>query len=145
MLEDVTPPDESRSKDERTLTVVSVPLTRFNPLNCAAPTTDVIWSRSAEISVWIFVRSTLDSCAATILPLMSVNRSVTVSEALRATATVELPKFRLSEIALKPFTSDSITLEIDQTAELSFAEAIVLPVEMADCVCARSELMDLRV
>lgn len=43
--------------------------------------------------------------------------------------------------ALKPATSDSITLEIAQMAELSFAVPIVLPVEISFCVCARPELI----
>ncbi len=46
------------------------------------------------------------------------SRSVTVSEAVRATATVDSPRPRLSEIALKPFTSDSITFEMAQTEAL---------------------------
>ncbi len=97
------------------------------------------------MSVCSLPRSTFCSCAATILPFIWVNRSVTVSEAWRATAMVDSPSDRLSEIAVKPFTSASITFEIAQTAELSLAEATDLPVEISACVLARFELMDLRV
>jgi len=93
------------------------------------------------MSVWILARSTLSSCAATILPFTSVRRSVTVSAAWRATATVDSPSARLSEIPLKPFTSASITFEIAQTAALSLAEATDLPVEISSWVFDRLELM----
>ena len=47
-----------RSSEERTFTLVCEPLTRFNPLNCAAPTVDSICLVSASMSVWILLRST---------------------------------------------------------------------------------------
>ena len=144
MLLEVTVPSEARSSDAR-MFIVSVPLTRLRPLNCAAFTIDVIWSRNCPISVWIFSRSTFSSCAATILDLMSVRSEVIDSDALRATATELSPRDRLFLIALKPATSDSITFEIAQIAELSFAEAIVFPVEISFWVCPRFLLMPRRV
>jgi hypothetical protein len=42
-------------------------------------------------------------------------------------------------------TSDSMTFEIAQTAELSFAVATDLPVEIKDWVSDRLELIDLSV
>ena len=76
---------------------------------------------------------------------MSVKRSVIRSDALPATAMLESPSARESEIALNPFTSDSMALEMAQTAELSFAEPTSLPVEIIDCVLERSLLIDFRV
>ena len=149
MLLAATPVDE-RSSDDRTSTeplpaVVPVFDRRFRPLNWAAPVTALIWLRSAVMSVWILLRSTFDSCDATIFSFIFVRRSVTVSEALVATATVLSPSDSELEIALKPLTSASITFEIAQTAELSFAEAIDLPVEISSWVLVRLELMPLRV
>lgn len=43
----------------------------------------------------------------------------------------------------KPFTSASITLEMAQTAALSFAVPTDLPVEISPCVFERLELMPL--
>ena len=80
-----------------------------------------------------------------ILPFMSFRRSVTVSAAFAATATVDSPSDRLSEIALNPFTSDSITLEMAQTAELSRALATRLPVEIWLWVSVIALLTDLSV
>ena len=48
-------------------------------------------------------------------------------------------------MALKPLTSDSMTLEIAHTAELSLAELTSLPVEIIDCVLDKSLLIDLSV
>ncbi|CTQ49110.1 hypothetical protein JDO7802_01120 [Jannaschia donghaensis] len=45
-------------------------------------------------------------------------------------------------MALKPWTSDSICLEMAQTAELSLALATDLPVEISDWVMPRFLLMD---
>src|SRR6056297_68274 len=144
MFDALTTPALLRSSDER-MSTDSVPFTRFRPLNCAASTTVRIWSVSSSMSVWILLRSTLDSCAATMRPFTSVRSSVTVSEALRATATVDSPSARLSEMAMKPLTSESIDLEIAQTAELSLAEATDLPVEICGCVSCRLEFTDFRV
>ncbi len=86
MLLDVTVPSAPLSSEDSMFTS-SVPLIRFRPLNCAPLTIVVICSRSRPMSVWIFARSTFSSCAATILPLMSVRAFVIASEAFRATAT----------------------------------------------------------
>jgi flagellar hook protein FlgE len=48
-------------------------------------------------------------------------------------------------MAMKPFTSESIDLEIAQTAELSLADATDLPVEICDCVSCRFAFTDFRV
>jgi hypothetical protein len=110
--------------------------------DCAEPK---IWSRNWPMSVWIFSRSTFSSCAATIFDLMPVRRSVIDSDAFRATATELSPSERLDLIALKPATSDSMTLEMAQIAELSLADAMLLPVEISFWVCARFLLMPRRV
>ncbi len=46
---------------------------------------------------------------------------------------------------LKPFTSDSITLAIAQTAALSLADETRLPVEISDWVVVMLELIPFRV
>ena len=66
---------------------------------------------------------------------------MTVSDACRATSIVDEPSARLSEMPLKPFTSDSIVLAMAQTAELSRAVATDLPVEISAWVLFRLELM----
>src|SRR6056297_1238382 len=48
-------------------------------------------------------------------------------------------------MALKPFTSDSMTLEIAKTAALSLADPTSLPVEIISCVFARLEFTPCRV
>ncbi len=140
MLDEATPV-ALRSSDDSTLTELCDPSTRFSPLNCAAPTTELIWSRRATMSVWILPRSTFSAWAATILPFISVKSLVTDSAALRATVRVALPTDRLSEMPLKPCTSDSITLEIAQTAALSLAVATDLPVEISAWVLLRFMLI----
>lgn len=79
--------------------------------------------------------------AAITFSFISLRIFVICSAPADATATVDPPSASESSTALKPATSDSITLEIAQMAELSFAVPIVLPVEISFCVCARSELM----
>ncbi len=159
MVEVVMTPSEPRFSEDRTLTV-PLPLalrtsgrvapvfllsSRFRPFSWAALVMPLIWSRRAARSVCSLAPSKFSSLAAMILPLMSLRRSVIFSAPLRATATVDCPSDRLSEIALKPLTSDSITLDIAQTAELSLAEATAFPVEIIDWVLPRSALMFLRV
>ncbi|EKD60968.1 MAG: hypothetical protein ACD_54C00459G0005 [uncultured bacterium] len=81
MIEEAATPEELRSNEDRISTEVCDPSIRFSPLNWAAPTTESTCPFSASMSVWILVRSTLLPCAATILPLICVRRSVTVSAA----------------------------------------------------------------
>src|SRR5690606_37464960 len=64
-----------------------------------------------------------------------------VSAALRALVTTPLASDRLSDTALKPATSDSIILEMAQTAALSLALLIVLPVEISFCVVLSDSLI----
>jgi hypothetical protein len=145
VIEDEVTPPLSRSSEASTSVLAVLPSTRLSPLNCAAPTTESIWSFSAVTSAFSLFRSTLSPCAATIFSFIWVSRSVVVSAALRATATVDSPSDRLSEIALKPETSDSITFEMANTAELSLADETSLPVEIMSWVLARLELTDFRV
>ena len=61
-----------------------------------------------------------------------------------ATATVDSPNARDLEIAEKPATSDSMTLEIAHIAALSDALEILFPVEISFWVLLKSILIDLR-
>jgi len=118
---------------------------KFKPLNWDAVVMPLIWSRSASISDWILTRSTFSSCEATIFSFIWVRRSVTRSDAWRATETVDCPSARLELIALKPLRSDSITLEMAQRAALSLALPTDLPVEIISWVLPKFVLMDFSV
>src|SRR6056297_3373023 len=142
----VTAPAASRSSDDRTV-IPALPalFSRFAPLNCDAEIIEFTWLVNSVTSAVILPWSTFSPVAVTTFSLISLSRLVICSAPAAATATVDSPSESDSETALKPLTSDSITLEIAQMAELSLAVPIALPVDTMSCVLARFVLTDLRV
>ena len=145
MLDEETSPAESRSSEDRTVMSPPSLFSRFAPLNCEAEMIEVIWFFSSVTSASSLSLSTFSPVAATTFSFISFRSPVICSAPASATATVDSPSARESDTALKPDTSDSITLEIAQIAELSLAVAISLPVEIAFWVLSRLLLMVFRV
>lgn len=131
MFAAVTVPSDARSSDESTVILLPSAFNRFDPLNCDAPMIDVTCAFNASTSEVIFAWSTFSPVAAITFSFISFRILVICSAAADATATVDPPNASESSTALKPATSDSITFEIAQIAELSLAVAIVLPVEIS--------------
>ena len=129
MFAAVTVPSDARSSDESTVILPPSAFNRFDPLNCDAPMIDVTCAFNASTSEVIFAWSTFSPVAAITFSFISFRILVICSAA--ADATVDPPNASESSTALKSATSDSITFEIAQIAELSLAVAIVLPVEIS--------------
>ena len=100
---------------------------------------------SSVTSAISFVASADGSCAATTFSFTCVRRSVTVSAAVRAVATLADPVASASAMPLKPSTSDCMVCAMAQTEALSFAVATDLPVEISFWVMPRFLLIDVSV